>query len=211
MAYNNVKTILRVDCSPIADTRFVSERIRLDEDFQEMFSDFDSFRIGDTTNYRNGGLEYMRPDEMVYRYEKSYGGIQYVFDITSRFFYIRMNGNNLPVDLNPYYRMMETITNTIGDVDKYVIIKEYAIGKDFEERLAGANTSELIESKQDSFMFKPENVKIVFQSIDKSDIRRKMIAALVSNVNRKPSVDKPMFDTAFNNALRKAEEKYGLR
>lgn len=37
MAYTNIKTMIRVDCSPISNLSLLSERIRQIEGFSEMF------------------------------------------------------------------------------------------------------------------------------------------------------------------------------
>ena len=43
MAYMNYKTIIRVDCTPISDTKGLSDKIRDIDGFHDKFSEFNSF------------------------------------------------------------------------------------------------------------------------------------------------------------------------
>ena len=209
MAYTNIRTMIRVDCSPITNLSFLSERIRQIEGFSEMFERFNNFRIGETTNYRNGQLAEMQPDELVFRYERTIEGSEVVLDLTSRFYYIRISGENQPENLDDYYKMLDEIKNVISEIDIFVYIERHAIGKDFEERQD--NAAEKESSNRDSYLSQPENVRIIYQDQVKDGIKRAQIAAIVKDEERKASREYQLFDQAFKEALRKAERDYGLQ
>jgi hypothetical protein len=209
MAYTIIRTVIRVDCSPITNLPLLSERIRQIEGFPEMFERFDSFKIGETTNYRNGQLGEMQPDEPVYRYKKTIEGREVVLDLTSRFYYIRITGENQPENLDDYCKMLDDIKNKISDIDIFVYIEGHAIGKDFEERQDNAAAKE--SSNRDSYLSQPENVRIIYQDQVKDGVKRAQIAAVVKDVERKASREYQLFNQTFKEALRKAERDYGLR
>lgn len=209
MAYINTRTLIRVDCSPITNLSLLSERIRQIEGFSNMFERFNSFKIGETTNYRNGQLGEMQPDEIVYRYEKTIQGREVVLDLTSRFYYIRITGENQPENMDYYFKMLNEIKNVISDIDIFVYIEGHAIGKDFEERQGSA--VDKVSSNRDSYISQPENVKIIYQVQVKDGVKRAQIAAIVRDVEHKASKEYQLFDQAFKEALRKAERDYGLQ
>ena len=209
MAFKNVRTLIRVDCSPISETLALSKKIREIEGFHTAFSDYNYFKIGETSNFRNGTLKDMDPNEFVYRYSKEEDGTSYVFDLTSRFYYIRILGKGLPSDLNVYFRIIDDVTRIVLDHDKFVKIKEYGIGKEYEEKKDTPDETDKIE--RDAYMSQAHKARVVYQKREQSNAVRYTILLKVEEVDKNPDYTKgdKLFGTSFQLALKEAEEKYG--
>lgn len=212
MAYMNYKTIIRVDCTPISDTKGLSDKIRDIDGFHDKFSEFNSFKISETSNYRKGQLKGMEPEELVYRYYKNEGGVEYIFDLSSRFYYIRLSGDNLQTGWAPYYKIIEDVTQLLHNTDKYVSIERYGVGKMFKKTKVTAEASEMDKVERDAYIIRPENVKIVCIREEKSDGFNLNLVEYVDCENKKVdySAGQKLYDKAFMDAQTKAEEKYGL-
>lgn len=209
MAFKNIRTLIRIDYTPISDTKVLSEKLRSIDGFYETFSDYNYFKIGDTSNYRNGNVNELEPEELVYRYSKEQGGLNVVLDFTSRFFYIRLIGEELSSDVSEYFRIMEDVTKLVLENDKFVKITNYGIGKEFEEKKAELEEVDKIE--RDSYTAQPQNVRIIYQERNQRDAKRYTIIASVNEVAKNPDYSKgeKLYDKAFMIALKEAEEKYG--
>lgn len=211
MAYANYRTIIRVDCTPISDTKGIPNKIRDIDGFHDKFSEFNSFKIGETSNYRKGELKEMEPEELVYRYYKNTDGIEYVFDLSSRFYYIRLSGENLPSDWAPYFNIIEDVTRILHTADKFVSIVRYGVGKMFKESKERADATEVDKIERDAYISRPENVKIVCIREDKTDSINLNIVEYVDDISKKVDygAGQKLYDKAFMDAQTKAEEKYG--
>lgn len=211
MAYVNYRTIIRVDCTPISDTKGISDKIRDIDGFHDKFNGFNSFKIGETSNYRKGELKEMEPEEQVYRYYKNADGIEYVFDLSSRFYYVRLSGENLPSDWTPYFKLIEDVTRILHTADKFVSIVRYGVGKMFKELKAVAEAIEVDKIERDAYILKPENVKIVYIREDKTDSTNLNLVEYVDGISKKVDYDagQKLYDKAFMDAQAKVEEKYG--
>ena len=209
MAFKNVRTLIRVDCSPISDTKTLSTKLREIEGFDAMFANYNYFKIGETSNYRNGALKEMDPEEYVYRYSREEGGVNYVFDLTSRFFYIRILGEQLPANLSEYFRIMEDATKIVLEHDKFGKVKGYGLGKEYEEKKAQSDDADKIE--RDSYTSQAQKVRIIYQKREQSNDISYTIIATVNDVEKNPDYSRgeKLYDQAFQVALKEAEEKYG--
>lgn len=215
MPYKKTKILIRVDCTPITDTKSFAEKIREIPGFRDMFSDFNYFKVKETSNYRNGTTKGMDPNDLVIRYSKSDKGIGYLFDITSRFYYVRAFGDNLPDDNNNLFAIIEAATKKLIEEDSYVRITNYAAGYGYEEKKEhdeGQNNVDKVE--RDSYMSRFENIKIITQSMEKVNSNEYVVAAIVNDVVQNPNYNagKKMFNrdfmTALSEALNEASKKY---
>lgn len=211
MAFKNTRLLIRVDCTPISDTESLSKKLRDINDFYDNFSGFDYFKIGDTSNFRNGTLKDMEPEELVYRYYRRVDGIDYVFDFTSRFFYIRLIGEKkLPSDLNVYYGIMEDAVKMVLKNDKFVRISHYGVGKEYVEKRPVPLAEDIDKIERDAYTIEQERVRIVFQKKERKDAINLTIVAAVNEVSKNPNYENGglLYDKAFTDAFKKAEEKY---
>ena len=209
MAFKNVRTLIRVDYTPISDTKALSEKLRSIDGFYDTFSSYNYFKIGDTSNYKNGNVNEMEPEELVYRYSKEQSGLNVVLDFTSRFFYIRLIGEDLSADISDYFRIMEDVTKLVHENDKFGKVTNYGMGKEFEEKKVVPEDVDKIE--RDSYTAQPQNVRIIYQERNQRDTKRYTIIASVNDVSKNPDYAKgeKLYDKAFIIALKEAEEKYG--
>lgn len=154
----------------------------------------------------------MEPEELVYRYYKNEGGVEYIFDLSSRFYYIRLSGDNLQTGWAPYYKIIEDVTQLLHNTDKYVSIERYGVGKMFKKTKVTAEASEMDKVERDAYIIRPENVKIVCIREEKSDGFNLNLVEYVDCENKKVdySAGQKLYDKAFMDAQTKAEEKYGL-
>lgn len=212
MAFRNIRTLIRVDCTTILDPKKIAEKLRTIEGFDGLLGDYTSFKIGDTTNYKQGGVKTMSPDEMVYRYVKNAEGLLIRLDLTSQFYYVNLAGNNIPNDYKEYVDLIEKVTKTIMDNDVFVKITGYAIRKDFEDIKNPPSDSEIDNVNRKLYMSEPEQVQIVY--IDR-EVKEKFTKTLIALKGEKKmrlhyDNDEKLFDAAFFSALDKAERDNGL-
>lgn len=211
MAFKNTRLLIRVDCTPISDTESLSKKLRDIEGFYDNFSGYNYFKIGDTSNFRNGTIKELEPEEIVYRYYRRTDDIDYVFDFTSRFFYIRLIGKDaLTTDFQVYFRIMEDAVKMVLDNDKFVRIENYGIGKEYIEQRAEPLVDDLDKIERDAYTSEPEKIRIIYQKKEMKDSISITIVAFVNEdvKNLSTAADVLLYDKAFMDALKKAEEKY---
>ena len=211
MAYKNTRLLIRVDCTPISDTELLSRKFREIDGFYDNFSEYNYFKIGDTANFRNGTVKDMEPDELVFRYYKRADGIDYVFDFTSRFFYIRLIGEEkLPADLRDYYRIMEDAVKVVLVNDKFVRIVNYGVSKEYDEQRPALLAEDLDKIERDAYISEPGRVRIICLKREMKDAISKTIVASVNEVAKNPNYEagEKLYGQAFMDALKEAEEKY---
>lgn len=211
MAYKNIRLLIRVDCTPISDTESLSRKLRGIEGFYDNFSEYNHFKIGDTANFRNGTIKNMEPDELVYRYYKRAGGIDYVFDFTSRFFYVRLIGEEgLPAEFKDYYRIMEDAVKVVLENDKFVRIVNYGVGKEYVEQRPAPLVEDLDKIERDAYTSEHGRIRIICQKREMKDVISQTIVASVDEVAKNPNYEagEKLYGQAFMNALKEAEEKY---
>ena len=212
MAYSNIRTLIRVECTPILEPKKIVEQLREIEGFSNLLGDYTYFKIGDTTNYKKGSVGTLSPDEVVYRYVKENNGLEVKLDFTSQFYYINLNGENIPRDVLSYIRVIEEVTKIIMNNDTYVKITNYAIRKDYEEMKDPPSEMEIDNGNREFYKSEPEQVHILFTSREVTDRFSKTLIAIKGEENMRPRYDQneKLFDTAFLEALIKAERKYEL-
>ncbi len=212
MAFKNYRTLIRVECTPIIAPDGIVKQLREIAGFPEMLGDYTYFKIGDTTNYKNGGVSNMSSDDVVYRYVKESNGLEVRLDFTSQFYYINLSGENIPGDFSPYIRIIEEVTKTIMNIDAYVKVTNYAIRKDYEEIKNPPSETEIDNARREVYKYDAEQVHILFTSREIKDRFNKTLIAIKGEEKLRPRYehDERLFDTAFLGALKKAEEKYGL-
>jgi len=211
MAYKNRRLLIRVGCTPISDTESLSRKFREIDGFYDSFSEYNHFKIGDTANFRNGTIKDMEPDELVYRYYKRADGIDYVFDFTSRFFYIHLIGEEeLPADLKDYYRIMEDAVKVVLGNDKFVRIVNYGVGKEYDEQRPALLAEDLDKIERDAYISEPGKVRIICLKREMKDAISKTIVASVNEVAKNPNYEagEKLYGQTFMDALKEAEEKY---
>lgn len=210
MAYKNVRVLIRVDYSPISDTKSFSDKLRTIDGFGDVFDNYNYFRIGDTSNYRNGTVKDMEPDELVYRYWRKADGVEYVLDFSSHFFYIRLSGETIPADLSNYFRIVEEATRIVTEGDSFVRIATYGAGKEFEDKYPEEKEDYVDKVERDAYTSQPESVRIICQRKEQKDATRYTIVAFVNDVKKNPDYKRgeKLYDVSFMNALTKAEQKY---
>lgn len=212
MAYRNIRTLIRVDCTTILDPKKIVEQLREIDGFVEMLGDYTSFKLGDTTNYKQGGVNTMSPDEMVYRYVKNDNGLEIRLDLTSQFYYVNLVGENMPNDFSAYIDVVENVTKTIMNMDVFVKITGYAIRKDYVEMKNPPSDSEVDNGNRKLYMSEPEQVQILYMEREVKDRYSKTLIALKGDMRKRLQYDQgeKLYDTAFHNALTKAENDNGL-
>lgn len=210
MAYKNIRVLIRVDYTPITDTKALADKLRNIEGFYDFFSNYNYFRIGDTSNYRNGSVKDMEADELVYRYSNNTDNTEFVLDFSSRFFYIRISGDAIPADINDYFTIVEEATQIVIDGDKFVKITKYGAAKEFEKINPQGEEQDIDKTERDAYISQPENVRIIYQKKQQKDLTSYIVAATVSDVKKNPDYQKgeKLYDLAFFTALKKAEERY---
>lgn len=212
MAFKNIRTLIRVDCSPIIAPDSIVRQLREIEGFPEILGDYTYFKIGDTTNFKKGGVTNMSPDDLVYRYVKASNGLEVRLDFTSQFYYINLDGENVPEDFTPFIKIIEEVTKIIMNNDSYVKITTYAIRKDYEEMKNPPSTADVDNGKRELYKSDPEQVDILFTSRETKDRYKKTLIAIKDEEKLRPRYNQgeKLFDAAFLGALKKAEGKYEL-
>lgn len=210
MAYKNIRVLIRVDYTPITDTKTLADKLRDIEGFHNFFSSYNYFKIGDTSNYRNGSVKDMEAEELVYRYSKTIDNTEYVLDFSSRFFYIRISGDSIPVDINDYFTIVEEATRIVVEGDKFVKITNYGAAKEFEKINPQSDEKDIDKTERDAYTSQPENVRIIYQIKQQKESTRYIVAATVGDVKKNPDYQKgeKLYDLAFFTAFKKAEEHY---
>lgn len=212
MAFTNKRTLIRVECTPILDPKTIAEQLRAIEGFVDLLGDYTSFKIGDTTNYKQGGVNTMSPDEMVYRYVKKENGLEVRLDLTSQFYYVNLTGDNMPDDFAIYIDVIEKVTKTIIDNDVFVKITGYAIRKDYVEMKNPPSDMDVDNGNRKFYLSEPENVHILYTTREVRDRNTRSLIAIKGEMKIRPLFDEGdrLFDVAFMNALTKAERDNGL-
>lgn len=212
MAYKNKRTLIRVECTPILEPKTIAEQLRAIAGFEDLLGDYTTFKIGDTTNYKQGGVNTMSPDEMVYRYVKNENGLETRLDLTSQFYYVNLLGDNMPGDFSNYIGIIEKVTKILIDNDAFVKITGYAIRKDYVEMKNPPSPTDVDNGNRNFYLSQPENVHILYMTREVKDRKNKSVIAIKGDMKIRPQFDKGdrLFDVAFMNALTKAERENGL-
>ena len=97
-------------------------------------------------------------------------------------------------------------------MDVFVKITGYAIRKDYVEMKNPPSESEVDNGNRKLYMSEPEQVQILYMEREVKDKHTKTLIAIKGDMKKRLQYDQgeKLYDTAFHNALTKAENDNGL-